>query len=131
RSRRNSARLVRGARRNLGVGSYERDLGGFLLSGRVRGRSGRQLTLAERREFMRMGSSASWILSLLWPRLPWELSSTRLAEPFLWPGLRQPSALSNRFRRLEAWSPLRSFPSPHSPPSSGKGLARSIQGQSE
>jgi hypothetical protein len=26
---------------------------------------------------------------------------------------------------------VRSFPSPHSPPSSGNGLVRSIQGQSE
>ena len=70
-------------------------------------------------------------LSLLWPPQPWRISSRRLAEPFLWSELRRPSAVSDRSRRLEASSPVRSFPSPHSPPSSGKGLARSIQGQSE
>src|SRR5215467_7128722 len=31
-----------------------------------------------------------------------------------------PSAVSDRSRRLEASSPVRSFPSPHSPPSSGE-----------
>jgi hypothetical protein len=76
-------------------------------------------------------SSARWILSLLRPPRPWGLSSTRLAEPFLWPGLRRPSAVSDRSRRLEASLPVRSFRSPHSLPSSGKALARSIQGQSE
>ena len=38
-------------------------------------------------------SSARRILSLLWPPRPWRLSSRRRPEPFLWPGLRQPSAV--------------------------------------
>jgi hypothetical protein len=82
-------------------------------------------------EWITASGEWGWIPSLLWPPRPWRLSSRRLPEPFPWPGLRRPSAVSDRSRRLEASSPVRSFPSPHSPPSSGKGLAGSIQGQSE
>jgi hypothetical protein len=68
-------------------------------------------------------SSARAILSLLWPARPWRPSSRRLPEPFPWPGLRRPSAVSDRSRRPEASSPVRSFPSPQPPPSSReKGL---------
>ena len=70
-----------------------------------------ELALAERSE--RTRSTAKWILSLLWLPRPWRLSSRRLPGPFPWPGLRRPSALSDRPRRLEASSPVRSFPSPH------------------
>src|SRR6478609_11121479 len=69
----------------------------------------------------RTRSSARWLLALLWPPQAWRLSSRLLAEPFPWPGLRRPSAVSDRSRRLQASAPARSFLSPHSPPSSGEG----------
>src|ERR1700730_2428394 len=79
----------------------------------------------------RSSATKSWIQSLLWrPRL-WRLSSRRLPEPFPWRGLHRPSAVSDRSRRLEALSPVRSFPCPHSPSSSAEGSPRSIQGQNE
>jgi hypothetical protein len=67
--------------------------------------SGRWCTRLRR---MRTRSSARWILSLLWPPRP---SWRRRPEPFLWPGLRQPSVVLDRSRRLQASLAVRSFPS--------------------
>src|SRR5262249_13847952 len=69
---------------------------------------------------MRTRFSARWILFLLWPPRPWGISSLRLAEPFPWPALRPPSAVSDHSRQLEASSPVRPFPSSYLPPSSGE-----------
>jgi hypothetical protein len=79
----------------------------------------------------RSSETKSWIPSPLCRPRHWRLSSRRLPEPFAWRGLHRPSAVSDRSRRLEASSPVRSFPCPDSPSSSAEGSPRSIQGQNE
>ena len=76
-------------------------------------------------------ATKSWIQSLLWWPRHWRLSSRRLPEPFPQRELHRPSAVSDRSRWLEASSPVRSFPCPHSPSSLAEGSPRSIQGQNE
>jgi hypothetical protein len=76
-------------------------------------------------------ATKSWIQSLLWWPRHWRLSSRRLPEPFPRRELHRPSAVSDRSRWLEASSPVRSFPCPHSPSSLAEGSPRSIQGQNE